>query len=1291
MAEQHEKLKKLFKARSNLESELRNIHKDITDAIDRQDRRVKVDRLVSKLKDIFSKLVQKNEELFDLASKAENPDSIYPVLEQWLDDVTKNNDKFLLTARSYIDSVDSDTVCEGVNPQGQSKRSSRRTTSSMSSQRKHDFLMAKLKGEEAEKQEKAAMRLAKQKHEIARRKKELEIQMEQMALQELDEDHRQRVAAAKLDEADLMDNHSLFSHHSSELNLFKDRGSDRSQGLVQDWVNSFPAGNSSELKFSRHGSSTTDPPVENTAPINPPEDTRNVADNLHHLEMLSQYTWPGVAISVAQQEALYREYLQAQLQQSLVDQRVEQAHSPSGSGKVNAVNQGPVDVQNVELQPLQPLLQPPRPPTPVIAPTNSIFIPDFSTNPQVIQFLGPKSSSVPGQLHMSMPHIPQLLNPSQSNIPHQTQVPIAYSPHNVPPPLKPLMNPPPVLPPQQLFNPQPPMIPSPLPASATTYLPVPQIPQQNIVNSPEARLVPCPTAPKTSLNCNLDLSLWRFPQKNPTNLNQATNNATVFNNIQPNLPPRTANPTIIHPILQMSAQHNPNSNYAANCSIPVNPFSTTTNIAPPFVTPVIHPTYGHTAQIPLCWGGQPHPTPPAPVSENASLIKAFTDALSSKRNDPLPERKLSQYNGDPLQWHEWYGQFKSAIDSQSLTDDVKMTYHKTLVTGKAKIAIAEFAYCGAMYKDALRTLERKFGQPQAVVSAHLDKLNSFPPLKMHNSDNIINYSGCISSLVGVFKSLSYDSDLKSAALLNTAVQKLPPNMKESWSLFTVKKHWVKPNLLDFNDWLKEKAEAHNFMKNTATKARTEDTNISVTRSKVASKAFAANTQQKSNLKPQQRSPSTSISNCIVCKGSHRLWECRVFKEKTPTQRAKVVAEAKLCFSCLRHKHMFRQCPSPRKCRKDGCISSHNTLLHGAERVFPAKPSTNNHIDTSKSNALKLTVKGINKEELIETKVVQLTVTPHKDQDFEAFTVRPYVRETLNVGSDIIDVKSKQETYPHLAVLDPVRYSYGEIEMILGQDVYHAIRPLEYFSADEKCSPFAVRLPIGWVLSCPLPSSSSRVSVCFKANIERDFELACQVKSWYDMESYGAFKQIDPRSAADARAQEIIETTTFHNGQRYDVGMLWADDNIQLPNNYFSSLVQLKSLEKRLSRDTSLKKNYANTIREDLEKGYLTTVPDAHKVEQRSDREWYLPHHPVINPTKPGKVRRVLNGAAKFHGTSLNKSLLTGPDLLQTLIHVLFRFRQHQFAVSADIEGMFLQVGVPDWDQTSLRFLWREDP
>ena len=102
-------------------------------------------------------------------------------------------------------------------------------------------------------------------------------------------------------------------------------------------------------------------------------------------------------------------------------------------------------------------------------------------------------------------------------------------------------------------------------------------------------------------------------------------------------------------------------------------------------------------------------------------------------------------------------------------------------------------------------------------------------------------------------------------------------------------------------------------------------------------------------------------------------------------------------------------------------------------------------------------------------------------------------------------------------------------------------------------------------------------------------------------------------------------------------------------------------------------SYAKTISDDLAKGYVVKIDNPQDPQQRSKTEWYLPHHPVLNPNKPGKVRRVLNGAAKFRGTSLNNSLLTGPDLLQNLIHVLLRSRQHEFAVSADIEGMFLQV------------------
>ena len=52
---------------------------------------------------------------------------------------------------------------------------------------------------------------------------------------------------------------------------------------------------------------------------------------------------------------------------------------------------------------------------------------------------------------------------------------------------------------------------------------------------------------------------------------------------------------------------------------------------------------------------QPNPT-------HCSL-QDVAQLLASTKKDHLPEWKWSEYNGDPIHWHEWFGQFKSAIDS----------------------------------------------------------------------------------------------------------------------------------------------------------------------------------------------------------------------------------------------------------------------------------------------------------------------------------------------------------------------------------------------------------------------------------------------------------------------------------------------------------------------------------------------------------------------------------------------------------------------------------------------------
>ena len=95
------------------------------------------------------------------------------------------------------------------------------------------------------------------------------------------------------------------------------------------------------------------------------------------------------------------------------------------------------------------------------------------------------------------------------------------------------------------------------------------------------------------------------------------------------------------------------------------------------------------------------------------------------------------------------------------------------------------------------------------------------------------------------------------------------------------------------------------------------------------------------------------------------------------------------------------------------------------------------------------------------------------------------------------------------------------------------------------------------------------------NIEHEIEIASQVKSWYDFESFGASKQVDPRSAADAGAHEITNSTTIHNCLRYDVG-----GHTRLANDYFSSLVKLKPLEKQIARDEDLREMYTSTIKRD---------------------------------------------------------------------------------------------------------------
>lgn len=106
----------------------------------------------------------------------------------------------------------------------------------------------------------------------------------------------------------------------------------------------------------------------------------------------------------------------------------------------------------------------------------------------------------------------------------------------------------------------------------------------------------------------------------------------------------------------------------------------------------------------------------------------------------------------------------------------------------------------------------------------------------------------------------------------------------------------------------------------------------------------------------------------------------------------------------------------------------------------------------------------------------------------------------------------------------------------------------------------------------------------------------------------------------------------------------------------------------------------------ISRGDAEKVPES---EINNQNVWDIPHHGVYHPQKPGKIYVVFDGSAKYHITSLNNHLPTGPDLTNTRVGVLCRFRKGQIAVMCDVERMFHQFHVSARDQDYFRFLWWE--
>ena len=186
----------------------------------------------------------------------------------------------------------------------------------------------------------------------------------------------------------------------------------------------------------------------------------------------------------------------------------------------------------------------------------------------------------------------------------------------------------------------------------------------------------------------------------------------------------------------------------------------------------------------------------------------------------------------------------------------------------------------------------------------------------------------------------------------------------------------------------------------------------------------------------------------------------------------------------------------------------------------------------------------------------------------------------------------------------------------------------------------------------------------------------QVEKFRALESHGFRSDGTSNSLEDKRALEILKRTTELKDGRYKVGLLWRNDIPELP---------LQQLRRRFQSSPEFAAQYKTVMNDYIDKGYALKLSEE-EATCTSSHTWYLRHHGVINPNK-SKVRVVYDAAARFQGTVLNKELLQGPLLNNSLVGVLMRFRKDEVAVASDIESMFHRVACREDNKDALRFLW----
>ena len=501
----------------------------------------------------------------------------------------------------------------------------------------------------------------------------------------------------------------------------------------------------------------------------------------------------------------------------------------------------------------------------------------------------------------------------------------------------------------------------------------------------------------------------------------------------------------------------------------------------------------------------------------------------------------------------------------------------------------------------------------------------------------------------------------------------------------------------------------------------------------------------------EESPSNKQLRCSYCElENHTVETCFKLERLTIEERLKHLKHIGVCFGCLKKaSHRSKDCKKKLVCRK--CSKNHPTVLHLDKPASETthvdnKHNTNDRKEERVTNAgichchhtgagdnaspciIPVKVRSKSTGIMVETfayldsgsdatfctttlsqqlnlkgrptKLDIQTMTGNRklnstilqgleicDMDMKNSVTLPkvYTQEEIPASRDHVVTQEQISNWPHLEKVCLHRLeddANAHIGMLIGNNVPQLFEPWEVVHSSDG-GPYACKTLLGWTVYGMNNKSSLPLTIT-RTRVEEN--LDDQLVQLYNQDFTERIIDDKPEKSIQDKQflMDVNNTIRFSDGH-YEVGLPFKNETVQLPNNKGQALQRIGHLRARFKRNQDFYEDYNTFMNDTISKNYATKIP-VEELDGPQGRTWYIPHHGVYHPRKH-KLRVVFDCGASFKGQSLNKELNQGPDLTNTLVGVITRFRQDYVAIMADIEGMFQQVKVPPRDRDLQRFLW----